>query len=193
MKVSRIESSWERISRLYTSWRHLGADNGSDSFFVLFLEPETLQNWLQTSRFPKFLKREKWIWLFGCWAERGSDREYRFSKWSMDQKSICAQLNGFVWVQSKRVLKNTNRFFLQLVHKFVTRAMDHLNHAWVWRAKSGIQKWDYRPLNHLVTTKWDPLKAHSKDSGLCARSLSPATVFKLYKNAHFSQQSEILQ
>ena len=66
VKVSRIESSWERISRLYTSWRHLGADNGSDSFFVLFLEPETLQNWLQTSRFPKFLKREKWIWLFGC-------------------------------------------------------------------------------------------------------------------------------
>ena len=58
VKVSRIESSWERISRLYTSWRHLGADNGSDSFFVLFLEPETLQNWLRVSRFPKFLRRK---------------------------------------------------------------------------------------------------------------------------------------
>ena len=79
VKVSRIESSWERISRLYTSWRHLGADNGSDSFFVLFLEPETLQNWLRTSRFPKFL-REKRIWWFRCKEERGPNLESWCSK-----------------------------------------------------------------------------------------------------------------
>ena len=52
VKVSRIESSWERISRLYTSWRHLGADNGSDSFFWMCLEPETSKTGSGASRFP---------------------------------------------------------------------------------------------------------------------------------------------
>ena len=90
------------------------------------------------------------------------------------QKIIWCKVNGFVWDHTKRILKNINWFWLQLLHKFGTLATKRLNQVRAWRAKIGIPEWHYRPQNYLLQSRWDPLRASSKDSGLYARSLSPA-------------------